>query len=139
MKKLLVVGILLLFTTNGFSQGIAQSKKFQDLIGRWDIIGEQNAGGGLEIIDSANISLTYMGEKKKVISFTIDFTKSPYWFDFSIQDTADVIRVKSLLGVVNDSMLKWQLFINEERPVFFSATKGELFYLKRSATFARSL
>ena len=73
-----------------------------------------------------------MGEKKSIIDYKIDFTKSPIWFDFSTKDSTSTLRVKSLLQIIGDDMIKWQLFIEEDRPNHFSSAKGELFYLKKS-------
>src|SRR5687767_10711634 len=129
MKKLLfTTGIFLLISI----AGPAQPKKFQDIIGRWDIVGEQNAGGALEIIDSSTIILTYMGEKKQIHDYKIDFSKSPFWFDFTTKDTASVVNIKSLMEVVNDTVIKWQLFVDEDRTPHFTASKGEMLYLKKT-------
>ena len=127
-KIVLVAAIFILSWIDGFTQ----SKYFKDIRGKWDITGEQNAGISLEIIDSSTILLTYMGETRKLIDYTIDFSKSPIWFDFSAQDTSSVVKVKSLLEIVNEGLIKWQLFVNEERVNHFSSSKGELLYLKRA-------
>ena len=110
----------------------AQIKKFRDIIGTWEIAGEQNAGASLQIIDSSTIVLTYMGERKNITDYKIDFTKSPIWFDFSAKDSISTLQVKSLLQIFGDDTIKWQLFVDEDRPGHFSSSKGELFYLKRS-------
>lgn len=109
-------------------------KNIKDITGRWEVAGEQDAGCALEIVDSNTIMLTFMGEKKKMLEYKIDFSHSPYWFDFTVSDTSSVISVKSLLEVVNDSMIKWQLFVDEDRTDHFSSSKGELFYLRRNLT-----
>ena len=111
---------------NGFSQ-----KNFKDLIGRWEIMDQQGSNATLEIIDTSSILLSYNGEKKKIIDYKIDFTKSPIWFDFSTSDTSSVVTVKSILEILNDNMIKWQLFVDEERSPHFSSTKGEMFYLRK--------
>src|SRR4030095_14566670 len=129
MKRVIVItGILVFLGTTGFSQ----QKKFRDLVGRWEIVGEQNDSASLEIIDSSTIVLSYMGEKKKIIDYKIDFQKSPIWFDFSTRDSSSNVLVKSLLEIMNDNMIKWQLFVDEDRTDHFSSTKGELFYLRKS-------
>ena len=112
---------------NGFSQ-----KNFKDLIGRWEIIDQQGSNATLEIIDSSAILLSYNGEKKKIIDYKIDFTRSPIWFDFSTSDTSSVVTVKSILEILNDNMIKWQLFVDEDRTPHFSSTKGEMFYLRKA-------
>jgi hypothetical protein len=129
MKKILTL-ILLFFALTGNSQ----AKKIRDLTGNWNIAGDQNAGASLQIVDSSTIILTYRGETKALFDCKIDFTKSPAWFDFSTRDSSGVLKVKSLLQVISDDMIKWQLFIDEDRPAYFSSTKGELLYLKRSVT-----
>ena len=109
-----------------------QQKQLKDLVGRWEIIGEQSDSASLEIIDSSTIILNYMGERKKIIEYKIDFQRSPIWFDFSTGDSSSTVVVKSLLEVMNDSMIKWQLFVEEDRTEHFSSTKGELYYLRKA-------
>jgi len=120
---------MILFTgTEAFNQ----QKQLKDLIGRWEIVGEQSDSASLEIIDSSTIILNYMGERKKIIEYKIDFQRSPIWFDFSTGDSSSTVMVKSLLEVMNDSMIKWQLFVDEDRTEHFSSTKGELYYLRKA-------
>jgi len=126
MKRIIAVMVSAIITLNGFSQ-----KNFKDLIGRWEIMDQQGSNATLEIIDSSTILLSYNGEKKKIIDYKIDFTKSPIWFDFSTSDTSSVVTVKSILEILNDNMIKWQLFVDEERSPHFSSTKGEMFYLRK--------
>jgi hypothetical protein len=130
MKRMIIItGMLVFLVTTGFGQ----QKKLKDLIGLWEIVGEQNDSASLEVIDSSTIILNYMGEKKRIIDFKIDFQKSPIWFDFSTSgDSSSVVLVKSLLEIVNDSMIKWQLFVDEDRTDHFSSTKGELYYLRKA-------
>ena len=145
MKKFfIVVAATVLFSSNGFSQLSSNSfnqvssnnfnpaKKFQNMIGSWEIIGEQDAGGGLEIIDSATILIRFMGEEKKLLEYKIDFSKSPYWFDFKAKDTTGVSNFKSLLEFISDDTLKWQIFTDGERSSHFTSASGDLFYLKRA-------
>ena len=120
---------MILFTgTEAFNQ----QKQLKDLVGRWEIIGEQSDSASLEIIDSSTIILNYMGERKKINDYKIDFQRSPIWFDFSTGDSSSTVVVKSLLEVMNDSMIKWQLFVDEDRTDHFSSTKGELYYLRKT-------
>ena len=113
-------------------EGQAQQKNLKALVGIWEFTGEQNAGAYLEIIDSNTMILSYNGEKKKIIDYKIDFNKSPIWFDFSTNDTSSIVTIKSLLEITSDSMLKWQLFVDEDRTPFFSSTKADLFFLLKS-------
>ena len=128
MKKIFFVLMILFTGTEAFNQ----QKQLKDLIGRWEIVGEQSDSASLEIIDSSTIILNYMGERKKIIEYKIDFQRSPIWFDFSTGDSSSTVLVKSLLEVMNDSMIKWQLFVDEDRTEHFSSTKGELYYLRKA-------
>ena len=129
MKNVLLVLALPLFAV----EGIGQQRQLTDLVGRWEFASDKNNAVSLEVIDSSSIILSYNGERKKIRDYTIDFTKSPIWFDFStIGDSASVITVKSLMEIVSDTMIKWQLFVDEERTPYFSANKGELFFLRKA-------
>ena len=67
MKRIIVmIGVLI--ALNGFSQ-----KTFKDLIGRWEIIGEQDSGACLEVVDSSTMILIYNGETRKIKEYKIDF------------------------------------------------------------------
>lgn len=127
MKRILVMMVSVLMVHNGFSQ-----KNFKDLIGRWEIIGQQDSGACLEVVDSSTMILIYNGETRKIKDYKIDFTRSPIWFDFSTGDSTSVVTVKSLLEIMNDNMIKWQLFVEEDRSPHFSSTKGEMFYLRKA-------
>ena len=128
MKKIFFVLMTLFAGTQAFNQ----QKQLKDLIGRWEIVGEQSDSACLEVIDSSTIILNYMGEKKRIVDYRIDFQKSPIWFDFSTGDSSSTVVVKSLLEIMNDSMIKWQLFVDEDRTDHFSSTKGELYYLRKT-------
>jgi hypothetical protein len=129
MKKIviLVFSVVLL---GSVSRG--QAKKFQHMVGLWEMIGEQEAGGGLQIIDSSTIVIRFMGEEKTILRYNIDFSKSPHWFDFSCKDTASVSNFKSIIEFVGDDTIKWQIFADGERANHFTSSTGELFYLKRA-------
>ena len=117
MKKVFLLLMILFAGIQAFNQ----QKQFKDLVGRWEIVGEKDDSASLEVIDSSTIILSYMGEKKRIIDYKIDFQKSPIWFDFSTVDSASsMVSVKSILEIVNDNMLKWQLFLDEDRTDHFS-------------------
>lgn len=129
MKKILLAAVMIAFFA---ITGFGQQKKLKDLLGRWEILGEQNTKASLEVIDSSTMVLVYDGEKRKITDYKIDFSKSPIWFDFSTGDSTSIVTVKSLLEIMNDNMIKWQLFIDEDRTAHFSSSKGELFYLRKT-------
>src|SRR6188474_1067709 len=129
MKKIFLMLIILFVGTQAFNQ----QKQFKDLVGRWEIVSDQTDSASLEIIDSSTIILSFMGEKKRINDYKIDFQRSPIWFDFSTSDdSSSTVLVKSLLEIMNDNMIKWQLFVDEDRTDHFSSTKGELYYLRKA-------
>ena len=130
MKFFLIAGLLL----TGMLNVHAQSKSFSNLVGRWEVLGDQITGSGLVVADSSNIILTYNGEKKKIHTYALDFSKSPIWFDFTVQENDSMVKVQSLLELIDSTHLKWQLFLNETRTEKFTPAKGEFFYLKKSAS-----
>jgi len=129
MKKILMVLAIAFFSLKGSSQ----KKNLIDLVGHWEVVGDTSNRASLDVVDSSTIILTYNGEKKKILDYKIDFSKSPIWFDFSTPgDSSSVISVKSLIEIMNDNTIKWQLFLDEERTPYFTASKGESFYLRKT-------
>lgn len=129
MKKILfAVCATLLLSASSY----CQSEKFKTIVGQWDFTDQDGTNASLTIVDTATIILTYMGEQKKIVHYKMDFSRSPHWFDFSTEDSTSTVEVKSLFQLVNDDVIKWQLFVDEERSPHFTARAGELFYLKRS-------
>jgi hypothetical protein len=129
MKKIVIITAIICFLQiNSFSQ----ATRFTTMIGSWQIVSDDEPGGRLDVIDSNTIIIKFMGEEKKLTGCKIDFSRSPYWFDFSATDTTTAFsNFKSLLDFVNDDTMRWQVFIDEDRPDHFTSDGGELFYLRR--------
>lgn len=126
--RIIAIGGLFLLSVSGYGQ----NSKFKDIAGKWQVVGDPNANATLTIIDSSTIEFSYMGEKKTISNYTIDYSKSPYWLDFTATDSSASFQVKSILQKVGDDVLKWQLFIDEDRSPYFTSSKGEVFYLKKA-------
>ena len=99
MKKFVIVVVTILVLG---SATFGQARKFNNMVGLWEMVGEQESGGSLQIVDSATILIRFMGEEKTILSYNIDFSKSPYWFDFSCKDTTSISHFKSLIEFVGD-------------------------------------
>jgi hypothetical protein len=123
--KTILMGLLLLACG---STAFAQNVSIKNLVGQW----QSADGAGLEIIDSSRIFVTYGKERKPILSYQADFTRSPYWFDFVVKDTAQKLStIKSLLLLQGNDVLKWEVFEDGNRPSDFIADKGEIVILRR--------
>jgi hypothetical protein len=125
VMKIIWMGLFIFgLSVKTFSQNIS----IKNLIGRW----ETADGAGLEIIDSARIFVTYGKERKPILSYKADFSKSPCWFDFVVKDTAQALStMKSLLLLQGNDVLKWQVFEDDDRPSDFTTGKGDIVILRR--------
>jgi hypothetical protein len=125
VMKTILMGLLLLACG---STAFAQNVSIKNLVGQW----QSADGAGLEIIDSSRIFVTYGKERKPILSYQADFTRSPYWFDFVVKDTAQKLStIKSLLLLQGNDVLKWEVFEDGNRPSDFIADKGEIVILRR--------
>ena len=124
MKTILMGLFVVLFNLSASSQTTC----IKNLIGKW----ETSDGAGLEIIDSTKIFVVYGDERKPVLSYKADFSKSPCWFDFVVTDTAQKpSTMKSILLLQGNDVLKWQVFDDDDRTADFAADKGEIVILRR--------
>jgi hypothetical protein len=123
MNKMWTGLLLFVISLNSSAQKVC----IKDLIGRW----ETTDGAGLEIIDSARIFVTYGKERKPILSYQADFSKSPCWFDFVVKDTAQKLSAMKSLLLLDKDVLKWQVFEDGDRPENFVADKGDIVILRR--------
>lgn len=105
---------------------IAQKWSFQDLVGNW----RATNGVGLQVIDSNNVFILYENEKKKADRLFIDFKSNPPYLDFEVKDSSSNHIIKSIFQFVTKDLIQWQVF-EGERPSNFTASNGELVYLRR--------
>lgn len=106
----------------------SQNLSIKNLVGRW----ETADGAGLEIIDSSRIFVTYGKERKPILTYEADFSKSPCWFDFVVKDSGQQLStMKSLLLLEGNDVLKWQVFDDGNRPADFISDRGYTVILRR--------
>lgn len=123
--KTIWMGLFVLFFVLSAS---AQNVSIRNFIGKW----ETPDGAGLEVIDSSRIFVTYGNERKPILSYKADFSKSPCWFDFVVKDTAQKLStMKSLLLLQGKDVLKWQVFDGDDRPADFTVDRGDIVILRR--------
>lgn len=120
-----ILGLLacFVFSTGAFGQNLS----WKNLTGRW----EGPDGGGIEVVDSSKVYLFYGDQRKQLSNYKVDFSKTPAWFDFTVSDSSETTSVHSLLLMINEDLLKWQVFEEDNRPVHFSSDNGDLLYLRR--------
>lgn len=131
--KTILLAALILTSIHSFSQSHSSNpvSGIEAITGRWDIVGTKNEGW-LEIINDQEIIVSYGGEKRTITGFKLDFSKNPIWFDFTVKGNGtEVMRINSIMEVISEDLIKWQVFVDEERSAHFTSERGELFYLKR--------
>jgi hypothetical protein len=127
MKQVLLMVTALLF----FCHTQAQGRSMQNLVGKWEAVRARNAGGGLEVVDSSTIFIVYGNQKKAIVDYKADFSKTPVWFDFTVKDSSGTLSLKSLIQFINDDLIKWQVFEGEAQHVRFVSDAGDMVYLRR--------
>lgn len=127
MKKIVWVLVVLFL----YGTAAAQVRSISSLTGTWEAVDADNASGGLQVVDSTKLFLVYGDQKKTLTTFKLDFTKSPAWFDFTVQDGKQSIQLKSLIQFINEDLLQWQIFEGSTRPVHFANDAGDVLYLRR--------
>ncbi len=125
-KKWIAASIATIFSV----MAMAQQKFPSQLIGQWEGL-QKDASSGLEFKSADSVFIFYNNEKKLVTQIQLDASKNPLWFDFAIEDGSEQIQVKSLLIVINEGLLKWQVFTQEARPAHFTESTGEIMFLRR--------
>jgi hypothetical protein len=123
MKKLWMGLLLIVCSSGAWSQQVC----IKDLVGKW----ETTDGAGLEIIDSSRMFITYGKERKPILSYQADFSKTPCWFDFVVQDTVKKLTTMKSLLLLDHDVLKWQVFDDDTRPADFAADRGDIVIMRR--------
>ena len=118
------MGLLLIICSSGAR---SQQVCIKDLMGKW----ETTDGAGLEIIDSSRMFITYGKERKPILSYQADFSKTPCWFDFVVQDTVKKLTTMKSLLLLDHDVLKWQVFDDDTRPADFAADRGDIVIMRR--------
>jgi hypothetical protein len=124
MKKMLVV-LSLFVSLTVFSQ--RERYSFKNAVGTW-----RNSNGiGLDVVDSNTVYIVN-GENRKLAAVTWqNTTMNPFTLYLSVKDSSKTIVLKTLLLLVSDDMVQWQIFDSETKPASFGYNKGDMLYLKR--------
>lgn len=93
----------------------AQQRTVSDLAGRWE--SEDGTTGSMEFIEGNKVVVSISGMQVPAASYSIDFSQDPIWFDVFVSPGK---AVKGLLKFIDDDTMKWQLFLDGDRPLDFS-------------------
>jgi len=101
-----------------FNKTFAQNREFSIRIGSGNVA------------DTGKVSLTLNKNQKPLLAFNADLDRQAASLSFTVKDTLGNIKLQSLVQVVNEQLIKWQLSDRTipERP---TETKGELRLYKR--------
>jgi membrane protease subunit (stomatin/prohibitin family) len=105
----------------------AQSFGLNDLKGKWTTTN----GAGIHVVDSNQVFLLYQGERKETSSVSLNMQSKPAYLDFHVVDSTGNTKIQSIFQFVNSNLIQWQVF-EGERPLNFTASRGELLFLRRS-------
>jgi hypothetical protein len=105
---------------------LSQGWSLRDFIGTWRAAN----GAGLEIKDSSQIFILFNEDRKRVEKVNFDFSKNPGRLNFEVKDSGAVIHLNTLFQFVTKDLIQWQIFEGES-PANFTASHGELVYLRR--------
>ena len=130
MKQVLILCISFL-TITGFS--FAQNRNIENLMGSWECTDQKNDHGSFEFLDSSKVYFTYMGEKKQVVNYKVDFSKTPYWFSLTLKDEKETIEIKSFLYFIDDNNIKWEVVLVDEDGKSLSDNSSEVVMLHRKS------
>jgi hypothetical protein len=99
-----------------FTQTVnAQQHTVSDLAGRWE--SADGTTGSIEFIEGSKAVVSISGLQIPATSYNIDFSKDPAWFDVFVTPSRPV---KGLLQFVDDNTIKWQIFLDNDRPMDFN-------------------
>jgi hypothetical protein len=112
MKKIaqLLLLLIFLFSFNAFSQ-----LKEVDIKGKWI---DKEMQVEYNFSTNSKASFSQMGYGMSV-SYKVDFSKSPYWIDFTLQRGGNKIKMPGLLRVIN----KDTIWIEQFPPYSIHPTK----------------
>ena len=130
MKRILIL-CTNLFILSSFS--FAQNRNIENLMGSWECIDQKNDRGSFEFLDSSKVYFTYMGEKKQVVNYKVDFSKTPYWFSLTLKDEKETIDIKSFLYFIDDNNIKWEVVLVDEDGKNLTDNSSEVVMLRRKS------
>ena len=130
MKRVLILCTsLFIFINFSFSQ----NRNIENLMGSWECIDQKDDHGSFEFLDSSKVFFTYMGEKKEVVNYKVDFSKTPYWFSLTLKDEKGTIDIKSFLYFIDDNNIKWEVVLVDEGGKNLTDNSTEVVMLRRKS------
>jgi hypothetical protein len=117
MKTLLSYILIVAFVASNHLAAAQHS--IGDLAGRWET--SDGGSGTIEFQEGNKVVVSISGMQVPATNYTIDFSKSPIWFDVFVAQSK---TVKGLLEFEDDDTIKWQIFLSGDRGYDFSDSEG---------------
>ncbi|MGZ5221216.1 MAG: hypothetical protein ACXWC7_14100 [Chitinophagaceae bacterium] len=124
MKKMMVVFSLFL-SLAVFSQ--SENYSFKNVVGTW----RNRSGIGLDVVDSNTVYIVNGGERKLATVTLPNSKTNPFTLYLSVKDSSKTIVLKTLLFLVSDNIVQWQIVERATIPASFGQGKGDMLFLRR--------
>ena len=109
------------------SESTSAQRSISDLAGRWE--SSDGTVGTLEFLDGGKVQASMSGLRIPPTPYTIDFGRTPIWFDVTIAPSK---TVKGLLEFIDDDTVKYQVFLSGNFSYDFTTSDADpVIVLKR--------
>ena len=108
------------------AQTLHAQHSVSDLAGSW--VSDDGTTGNIQFLDG-KVQGTINGIDFPPTSYTVDFGRTPIWFDVAIMPGK---TVQGLLEFIDDDTVKWQIILSGDRGYDFHESEGNpIIILKR--------
>ena len=95
-------------------------KTISDLASKWEST-DGTTMGSIEFLEGSQVKAVVNGMQIPPTSYTIDFARSPFWFDVTVAGKV----VKGLLDFLDDDTVKYQVFLSGNRSYDFTESEND--------------
>ena len=125
MKKIFL--FVFVFMVAGCFYSADAQRNMSDLAGHWE--NSDDNTGTVEFVEGSKVLVSINGLQVPASSYTIDFSRTPIWFDVTVAPNK---VVKGLMEFEDDETIKWQVFLSGNFSYDFTNSEADpVFVLKR--------
>ena len=125
MKRAFLFLVVVAFVS--ISQSSSAQHTISDLAGRWE--SSDGTVGSLEFLDGGKVQASMNGLQIPPTPYTIDFGRSPIWFDVAVAPSKSV---KGLIEFIDEDTIKYQIFLSGNVSYDFTTSDADpVIVLKR--------